>query len=87
LRAELVAFARRYNETWVVARHGYKTPARLREEQPCRKLELTLPSQPPYPWRLSTRSRLSQNRTALQTHVLSIVYQAKNEEGKLRYFT
>ena len=33
LRAELVAFARRYNETWLVARHGYKTPARLREEQ------------------------------------------------------
>ena len=26
LRAELVAFARRYNETWLVARHGYKTP-------------------------------------------------------------
>ena len=33
LRAELVAFARRYNETWLVARHGYKTPARIREEQ------------------------------------------------------
>jgi hypothetical protein len=33
LRAELVAFARRYNETWLVARHGYKTPARVREEQ------------------------------------------------------
>jgi hypothetical protein len=28
-----VAFARRYNETWLVARHGYKTPARTREEQ------------------------------------------------------
>jgi hypothetical protein len=27
LRAELVAFARRYNETWLVARQGYKTPA------------------------------------------------------------
>src|SRR5271154_7045720 len=33
LRAELVAFARRYNETWLVARHGYKTPARVRQEQ------------------------------------------------------
>ena len=33
LRAELVAFASRYNETWLVARHGYKTPARVRKEQ------------------------------------------------------
>ena len=33
LRAELVAFANRYNESWLVARHGYKTPARVREEQ------------------------------------------------------
>ena len=33
LRVELVAFARRYNETWLVARHGYKTPATVREEQ------------------------------------------------------
>jgi hypothetical protein len=40
LRAELVAFARRYNETWLVARHGYKTPARIRPRR----------SQPPYPW-------------------------------------
>ena len=31
--AELAEFARRYNETWLVARHGYKTPARVREEQ------------------------------------------------------
>ena len=29
LRAELG----RYNETWLVARHGYKTPTRIREEQ------------------------------------------------------
>ena len=50
LRAELVAFARRYNETWLVARHGYKTPARVREEQkPRHELQLTRPSQPPYP--------------------------------------
>jgi transposase InsO family protein len=33
LRAGLVAFARRYNETWLVARHGYKTPAWVREQQ------------------------------------------------------
>jgi len=33
LRGALVAFARRYNETWLVARHGYKSPAQLREEQ------------------------------------------------------
>ena len=33
LRAEPVVFARRYNETWLVVRHGYKTPARVREEQ------------------------------------------------------
>jgi putative transposase len=28
LRAALVEFATRYNETWLVARHGYRTPAR-----------------------------------------------------------
>src|ERR1035441_5117618 len=33
LRAALVAFARRYNETWLVARHGYKSPAKVRKEQ------------------------------------------------------
>ncbi len=33
LRHALVAFARRYNETWLVARHGYKSPATVREEQ------------------------------------------------------
>ena len=40
LRAELVAFARRYNETWLVARHGYKTPARVREEQTMSRLAI-----------------------------------------------
>ena len=50
LRAELVAFARRYNETWLVARHGYKTPARVRKGKPCHQLRLTRRSQPPYPW-------------------------------------
>ncbi len=30
LRAALVEFAARYNETWLVARHGYRTPAQVR---------------------------------------------------------
>ena len=33
LRAALVEFATRYNETWLVARHGYRTPAQLRADQ------------------------------------------------------
>jgi transposase InsO family protein len=33
LRAALHDFARRYNETWLVARHGYQTPAQVREMQ------------------------------------------------------
>ena len=40
LRVALVAFARRYNETWLVARHGYKTPARVREEQTMSRLAI-----------------------------------------------
>ena len=35
LRAALVEFAIRYNETWLVARHGYRTPAQVRADQ-CR---------------------------------------------------
>ena len=35
LRAALIKFARHYNETWIVARHGYCTPAQVRAEQ-CR---------------------------------------------------
>jgi hypothetical protein len=35
LRAALVDFATRYNETWLVARHGYRTPAQVRSDQ-CR---------------------------------------------------
>jgi hypothetical protein len=30
LRAALVEFATRYNEIWLVARHGYRTPAQVR---------------------------------------------------------
>ena len=33
LRVALVEFATRYNETWLVARHGYRTPAQVRAEQ------------------------------------------------------
>jgi putative transposase len=33
LRAELIEFARRYNETWLVERHGYQTPAQVRAAQ------------------------------------------------------
>ena len=50
LRAELVAFARRYNETWLVARHGYKTPRGSERSKLCHKLQLTRRSPPPYPW-------------------------------------
>ena len=32
LRAALVEFATRYNETWLVARHGYRTPTQVRAE-------------------------------------------------------
>jgi hypothetical protein len=35
LRAALVDFAIRYNETWLVARHGYRTPVQVRADQ-CR---------------------------------------------------
>jgi putative transposase len=35
LRAALVEFATRYNETWLVARHNYRTPAQVRADQ-CR---------------------------------------------------
>ena len=35
LRAALVDFATRYNETWLVARHGYRTPVQVRADQ-CR---------------------------------------------------
>ena len=33
LRAALVEFATHYNKTWLVARHGYRTPAQVRDEQ------------------------------------------------------
>lgn len=33
LRTALIEFARYYNETWLVARHGYRTPAQVRADQ------------------------------------------------------
>ena len=35
LRLALCEFQRRYNETWLIGRHGYKTPAQVRHEQCC----------------------------------------------------
>jgi putative transposase len=35
LRLALHAFQRQYNETWLIGRHGYKTPAQVRHEQCC----------------------------------------------------
>jgi hypothetical protein len=42
LRAALVEFARHYNETWLVARHGYRTPAQVRADQ-CRLDQNAMP--------------------------------------------
>jgi transposase InsO family protein len=33
LRLALLAFKRTYNETWIIERHGYKTPAQVRADQ------------------------------------------------------
>jgi putative transposase len=33
LRLALVAFKRTYNETWIIERHGYRTPAQVRANQ------------------------------------------------------
>jgi transposase InsO family protein len=33
LRLALLAFKQTYNQTWIVERHGYKTPAQVRAEQ------------------------------------------------------
>jgi putative transposase len=33
LRRALLAFKERYNQTWIVERHGYRTPAQVRHEQ------------------------------------------------------
>ena len=33
LRLALIAFKRTYNQTWLLERHGYKTPAQVRADQ------------------------------------------------------
>jgi len=33
LRLALLAFKRTYNQTWIIERHGYKTPAQVRADQ------------------------------------------------------
>ena len=33
LRLALLEFQRLYNQTWIVERHGYRTPAQIRAEQ------------------------------------------------------
>ena len=33
LRLALHAFQRTYNQSWIIERHGYKTPAQVRAEQ------------------------------------------------------
>jgi putative transposase len=33
LRQAVLAFKERYNRTWIVERHGYKSPAQVRAEQ------------------------------------------------------
>jgi putative transposase len=33
LRLALLAFKRIYNQTWIIERHGYKTPAQIRDDQ------------------------------------------------------
>src|SRR5437762_1499840 len=33
LRLALIAFRQTYNRTWIIERHGYKTPAQVRADQ------------------------------------------------------
>ena len=33
LRRALLEFQRLYNQTWIVERHGYRTPAQVRADQ------------------------------------------------------
>jgi hypothetical protein len=43
LRAELAEFARRYNETWLAARHGSKTPASVLDSKFVRSTKPQMP--------------------------------------------
>ena len=33
LRLALLAFKQTYNQSWIIERHGYKTPAQVRADQ------------------------------------------------------
>ena len=33
LRLGLIAFRQTYNQSWIIERHGYKTPAQIRADQ------------------------------------------------------
>jgi len=33
LRLALIAFKQTYNQTWIIKRHGYRTPAQVRADQ------------------------------------------------------
>ena len=33
LRLALIAFKHTYNQTWIIERHGYRTPAQVRADQ------------------------------------------------------
>jgi hypothetical protein len=33
LRLALIAFKQTYNQTWIIERHGYRTPAQVRADQ------------------------------------------------------
>ena len=33
LRLALIAFQRSYNQSWIIERHGYRTPAQVRADQ------------------------------------------------------
>jgi putative transposase len=38
LRLALLAFRQTYNQSWIIERHGYKTPAQVRAEQASARL-------------------------------------------------
>ena len=65
LRAELVALARRHNETWLGGMDS-KRPRGVESSKPCHKLQLTRRSQPPYPWPPEQAQPAVSNRSALQ---------------------
>ena len=66
LRAALVEFARHYNETWLVARHGNRTPAQVRAAQS----QLDQNAMADKVGCLNKPSRMSQNRAVVQSMLL-----------------